>query len=332
MGSEMCIRDRLFVPTPYRQHSSLCVLTMQFIAGQKLSEVPPTAATAPLADALFHAWMDQIAMGGFFHADPHPGNLMLAEDGRVAVLDCGMVGTVPRRLRRGLLKMLLALADSRVEDAADLFTRLSKDPDHADPEAFRTQVVETLGDAVESNLSELDVGNLLLQMQQAAVRHAIVVPPALTLIGKALLQLDEIGATINPNFRAADSIRKQATYLFQEMITQEATAPRALQALLESEDLMQALPESAARILATLADNRIRIQAITPGTEQLGAQLVQTGRTLGAAIVLGACVIGWAALAIAGAGWFALLLGLVLVIPTAASAGWLAMDVLRHDR
>ena len=103
IGDILAPHPSLVVPGVIRESSSVRVLTMTFVQGEKISsglEVDgPTGAS--LAEALFEGWLDQIVVRGFFHADPHPGNILFTPDDKLAVLDAGMVGTVPLRLRRG---------------------------------------------------------------------------------------------------------------------------------------------------------------------------------------------------------------------------------------
>ena len=112
----------IFVPRPLTELSTARVLTMEYVAGIKVSAIGPLARLElqgeGLADALFRAYLKQILRDGFFHADPHPGNVLLMDDGRIGLIDLGMVGRVPPGLDDRLLQLLLAVSDNRPDDAA----------------------------------------------------------------------------------------------------------------------------------------------------------------------------------------------------------------------
>src|SRR5207302_1043742 len=110
----------LIVPAPYDDFSTSRVLTMERIRGRKVTEMSPLARLdidgPGLARELFDAYLDQILVEGFFHADPHPGNVLLTPDGRLGLVDLGMVAHVTPELRERLVQLLLALGEQRGEE------------------------------------------------------------------------------------------------------------------------------------------------------------------------------------------------------------------------
>ena len=127
----------IVVPLPVSGLTAERVLTMEFIHGRKITRVGPLARLEldgeRLADDLFGAYLEQILVAGFFHADPHPGNVFLTDDGRLALIDLGMVGTVSPDLRSQLLRLLLALADGRSDEVAAVAEGLAELNEGADP-------------------------------------------------------------------------------------------------------------------------------------------------------------------------------------------------------
>src|SRR5207249_3310844 len=115
---------KIIVPSPLSDFTTPLVLTMEYIKGKKITSLGPLAkielAGTDLAGELFIAYLKQILVDGFFHADPHPGNVFLTEDGRIALLDLGMVGHLSPRLRENLLQFVLAIAEGNGEEASDL--------------------------------------------------------------------------------------------------------------------------------------------------------------------------------------------------------------------
>src|SRR6185503_969985 len=124
------LRDypRLVIPQPIDDYTTSRVLTMDFVKGRKITELPPLAridlAHQELAEELCKAYLDQILIDGFFHADPHPGNLLITDDGRLALLDLGMVARIDPALQEQLLKLLLAVSSGQGQEAAQVTLRI----------------------------------------------------------------------------------------------------------------------------------------------------------------------------------------------------------------
>src|SRR5262249_23688861 len=130
LGRMLAPWRRLVVPQPVADLATSRVLTMDYVRGRKINEVPPPrllAVDAPaLAEDLFEAYLHQVLVEGFFHADPHPGNLFLTDDGRLALIDLGMVGRLAPERQERLLRLVLAVSDGRGEEAAMLAARIGE--------------------------------------------------------------------------------------------------------------------------------------------------------------------------------------------------------------
>ena len=120
--------ERIIVPAPIADYCTSRVLTMEYVPGVKITEMSPLARMefdgAALAEELFRAYLDQILVHGFFHADPHPGNVFLTDDYRIALIDLGMVGRVMPRLQEDLLQLLLAISEGRGDEAAQIAIKI----------------------------------------------------------------------------------------------------------------------------------------------------------------------------------------------------------------
>src|SRR5437868_5281886 len=130
IGGHLKEFPRIIVPEPIADYSSSRVLTMQYVHGKKITDLSPLARMEfdghGLAEELFRAYLQQILVDGFFHADPHPGNIFLTDDGRIALLDLGMTGRVSGSLQDQLLKLLLAIAEGQGEKAAETAIRIGE--------------------------------------------------------------------------------------------------------------------------------------------------------------------------------------------------------------
>ena len=293
--------DRLVVPRPIIDYVTPRVLTMEYIEGVKISNLSPVALLEldgqELAEQLFRAYLKQIFVDGFFHADPHPGNVFITTDGRVALLDLGMVARLAPRLQEQLLQMALAISEGRTDEVADVAIKIGEPTGEFDEKAFRENVDDVVLETQNATLGEIQVGKVVLDMAKRAGESGIRMPAELTVLGKALLQLDGIGRVLAPDFDPTSSIQRNSNKLMRNRMLKSMSPGNIYGGLLEMKDLVQRLPGRVNRILDAAADNKLGIKFDT-GLDahgfMLGLQTVANRITVG--LVLAALIVGAAML------------------------------------
>src|SRR5438105_988331 len=132
--------ENIIIPEPIDDYTTARVLTMDYIPGKKITEVSPLRMmemdTAALAAEIFRAYLKQMLVDGFFHADPHPGNVFIAEDDRIALLDLGMVAHISGNFRENLLRLLLAISEGRGDEAAEVSIKMGEPKPNFDKSDF----------------------------------------------------------------------------------------------------------------------------------------------------------------------------------------------------
>jgi ubiquinone biosynthesis protein len=330
--------DRLIVPLPIADYSTARVLTMEYVEGTKITGVSPVERTevdgAALADDLFRAYLQQVLIDGVFHADPHPGNVLLTADHRIALLDLGMVGRLSASMQEQLFKLMLAIADGRGDDAATLAIALGEKRDDFDEPAMRRSVVEMVSRYRQSPIGELNVGRVMLEMARSGGRNGLKLSPDLALLGKTFLHLDEIGRVLDAEFDVNASVRRHATMLMQRRMWKSATPSNLFAAALEVRDFAERLPGRVNRILDALACNdlRLKIEVIDHGSIIDGFQKVANRIALG--LVLAALIVG-AAMLMRVPTTFTILgypgVAMLLFLAAAAGGFWMAWTILAGD-
>jgi predicted unusual protein kinase regulating ubiquinone biosynthesis (AarF/ABC1/UbiB family) len=291
---------RIFVPQPIADYSTERVLTMDYVCGQKITAVSPLvlaeAGARGLAEELFQAYLHQVILDGIFHADPHPGNVLLTDDKRIALLDLGMVSRLSPDLQETLLHFLLAVADCRTEQAADLALGMGERLPGFDDTGFRKRVAEVVARSQDSRIGDVPAGRLMLAVAHTAVESGVRLPNELTLLGKTLLNLDEVGQTLAPDFDVQESLRRNANELMMERMRRSVTPSSAFSALLEAKNFAERLPSRVNRILDSLANQelKVRVEMIDEGAVMEGLQKVANRIALG--VVLAAMIVGAAML------------------------------------
>jgi ubiquinone biosynthesis protein len=329
LGRNLKDVPEVWVPEPVMGYSTSRILTMEFVGGTKVTALSPLARMEldgeRLADALFRAYLKQMLRDGLFHADPHPGNVLVA-NGRIALIDLGMVAHVPPGVQDRLLQLLLAVADNRPDAAAKTLLSLGQCLEDADPAAFQRGVADIIAQHQQLRLQRPQVGRAVLLLLRVAGENGIRLPPELAMIGKTLLNLDEIGRALAPRFDPNAAIRRHAAEITEHQFSRDFSLGALFSTAVDLKSFVQHLPERVNRILDHLADNRfqVKVDAIDEAALMEGLQKVANRIALG--LVLAALIVG-AALLMHVETSFRLFgyPGLAILLFLAAAAGGVAL-------
>jgi len=330
--------DHIVVPLPVDDYTTDRVLTMDYIGGTKITAVSRVEWTevdgASLAEELFRAYLQQILIDGVFHADPHPGNVLLTPDLRIALIDLGMVGRISGTTQEQLFKLILAIAEGRGEEAADVLVSLSERREDFDEPGMRRAIADLVGRFHRQTLSEMNVGRVMLEMSRSGSEHGLKMPPDLLLLGKTLLHLDEVGRVLDDQFDVNASLRRNAATVMRRRMLKSATPANLFSAAMDVREFTERLPGRVNRILDSMAANdlRFKVEVIDQGSIIEGLQKVANRIALG--LVLAALIVGAAMLmrvptplTIFGYPWLAML----LFLAAAAGGFWMAWTILSGD-
>lgn len=297
---QMMKYPHIVVPLPIDDYCSSRVLTMQYVSGKKITDMSPLVQMdldgAALAEEVFQAYLEQILVNGFFHADPHPGNVFLTEDHRIGLLDLGMVGHITPRLQEDLLQLLLAIADGRGEEASDIAIKVGDVTDGFDDKSFRRKISEIVVAQKSATVAQMEVGRLVLEVTQVSAESGIRVPPELTMLGKTLLNLDQVGRSLAPEFDPNASIRRNAAQILEQRLLKTLSPGNLFSGVLELKDLLQRLPARLNKFFDALANNQIKVSvdAIDEHKLMVGFQKVANRITVGlivASLIIGAAML-----------------------------------------
>jgi predicted unusual protein kinase regulating ubiquinone biosynthesis (AarF/ABC1/UbiB family) len=329
---------RILVPRPINDYTTSRVLTMDYVTGHKITALSPVVKTEidgkGLAEELFRAYLKQILIDGFFHADPHPGNILLTEDSRIALIDLGMVGSLTPTVQEHLLRILIAVSDGRAEEASQQLVSISEKREDADEQQFSKQVADLVSRNQRMTLQQISVGKVMMELNKIAADSGIRAPSELATLGKTLLNLDEVGSTLNPDFNPNESVRRNATSMLQRRMLKTFTPGNLYTSMLEAKELVQHLPGKVSKILTNLANNdlEVKVDAIDEVKLMAGFQKVANRITVG--LILAALIVGAAMLMRVDTSWHIFgYPGLAMLFFMLAAAGgiWLVLHVLLKD-
>ncbi|TWO68493.1 AarF/ABC1/UbiB kinase family protein [Caenimonas sedimenti] len=300
MGRNLAEFGRIAVPQPVPDFCTHRVLTMERVHGTKITGVSALARLeidgSALIDELFHAYLKQVLVDGLFHADPHPGNVFITRDGRLALLDLGMVGRTSPDMQENLLKVLIAVSDGRSEQAADVIVQMSERGEEAEVAQFRRRLGAQVAAQQGRGLKHINVGQTLLGVSSTAADCGLFVPSELTLLAKTLLQLDEIARVLDPEFDPNAAVRRHAAALTTRRMKRESTEGSLLTAAIEFKNFATGLPHRVNRILDAVSNRELelKVRAVDAGDVIQGMQKIANRVTSG--LILAALIIGAALL------------------------------------
>ncbi|MDQ3057494.1 MAG: AarF/UbiB family protein, partial [Pseudomonadota bacterium] len=255
----------LFVPAPLWDLTREKVLTMELVAGTKATELTGLRRTEQklghLASALMRGYLDQVFVHGEIHADPHPGNLLVTEDGRLALLDLGMVAHVPPNQRERLLKLLFAAVDGRGEEVANESIGMGTRLEDFDEETFVREVGQMVARyAARSGAQSLGEGRMMLDIVRHATACGLRTPPELSLLGKTLLNLEGVCTALDPEMDVKQVVEDHLEHVMRHRLRKSFSPANIASEMMEMQMLVREAPRKVTEILSLLAENRMQVR------------------------------------------------------------------------
>ncbi|SFK75604.1 Predicted unusual protein kinase regulating ubiquinone biosynthesis, AarF/ABC1/UbiB family [Geodermatophilus ruber] len=338
LGDALAEYDRIVVPRPVDDYTTSRVLTMDYVDGRSVDSLTPLGRTEldseDLADQLLGAYLHQVLVHGFFHADPHPGNVLLTRDGRLALIDLGMVARLSPEIQDQLSRLLLAISSGDSSAAADALERLGDRLDDYDPEALRTRVADLLLRYGRATVGELSAGRSLVELAMAASSCGLRPGAELTMLAKSLLNLDEVARTLDPGVRIDEIIESHAAAVMRHRMAEKVRPAKVMRSALDAAAFAEQLPNRLNKVLESLAEGRVnlRLEGLDEGSVIRGAQKLANRVTAGvmiAAFVISAALFSSAPHA--STLWGYPLLTIVFLGLAILTAVWVAVGMLRRD-
>ena len=285
--------ERIFVPQVIRPHVTERVLVLEWVDGEKVADghgLAPQVAH-DLAQQFFSAYVRQVVVEGVYHADPHVGNVLLTRDGRLALIDFGLLGRLDDDTRRGLSLLLLALAQNRADDVADLIVSLSLSRLVSDEAGFLHDVRRKLPRFHWRPLSGIRAGESLADLQRLALEHSIALPTSFALVGKTLAQADSIAKVLDPELDPIALIEEESIEVMLAEAERRLEPNRLFAYLYTQLDPLTRLPRRIGHVLTELEQGGLKIGVQPTGLSELEHNLRSIANRVGAAIIVAALLL-----------------------------------------
>ncbi|MFD0713566.1 ABC1 kinase family protein [Paenibacillus sp. GCM10027626] len=256
------------VPALYPDYCSRKVLTMEFMSGIKLSEhgrlveagYDRTALAQQLASVILH----QVLIEGLFHGDPHPGNVMVLENGDLGLMDFGMVGRLSSEMKQHFALLVIGLRNQSSKTILRAVFKMGIVPDDVDEAALRAEVDELRDKYYDVPLSEVSIGEAVNDLFSVAFRHRIRMPAELTLLGKTLLTMEGVVTELDPNFSIIDIAEPYGRKLFREQFNPVRIGRKWLEEMPDYMDLLTQVPLSLKSLSTLLQRGKVRVEITAP--------------------------------------------------------------------
>ncbi|MGH2673783.1 MAG: AarF/UbiB family protein [Actinomycetota bacterium] len=319
---------RLDVPSVYHELTSPRLLVMEEIQGAPIRMAPEGKERSEAARQLLESYYAQILTEGFFHADPHPGNLMWWND-KIYFLDFGMVGQIGPEIRESLMLLLMAFWQEDVQFLTDVTFMLAGGADRADLDvgAFQDELGAVMAKYRNVSLREIQLGPILQEITEISIRHDVPLPASLALTGKAMAQMQLATAELDPDL---DPFEVAGSYLMRGVTKRmfERMDPKKL--FYEAQKVkvrLSRIAEAFERLAGARPGPKLQVNFTA---ERLEDTVRRVGRRLSAGIIAAAALLGAATTAASPrvAGWIPISLGII----GAGFTLFLLADLLRGKR
>jgi ubiquinone biosynthesis protein len=346
-----CVRFRrnfenvhdVVIPKIYSEFTTDTVLVMERIDGVRIDDIAEITRLgldrARLAKIGVDAYFKQVLEDGFFHADPHAGNIFALKDGRIGFMDFGIVGRVTPELMESMANTFLALIHKDFDRLIEQYIELGLVPEHIDLDVFRREFKLDLADFLEPlyglTLKELNFAEYMDTVTRLAIKHKMKIPSDLLLVNKAMLILESLGSELDPDFDFISAAEPYATKLIKERVRPARIYDKARRNLMEVSDFIALFPKQMKQIIRKVLKDDIHIKMTHVGLDKFIRDMDRSSNRISFSLIISAILLSSAIMHATGVGpkiygmsvlgFFAFGIAFLLGI-------WLLISIIRSGR
>ena len=285
----------LYVPAPLWDFTTRRVLTMELVSGHKVTEVGGLFRTEHdlhgLAEALLRGYLDQVLVHGDIHADPHPGNLLVMADGRLALFDLGMVVHVPPRMRDRLLRLLYAAVEGRGEDAARESIAMGTRLEDFEEERYLREVGQLVARYAAHRGQLSSESRLLFDIVRISTACGLRSPSELSLLGKTLSHLETTCRALVPKLDMKSVVEDHLDSVMGDRLRRSLSPQKLASEMVELQALAREAPRKLSEMLSLLADNRFQIRVTGLEESRLMENLQKIANRITTGLIVAALIV-----------------------------------------
>ncbi|MDQ0415638.1 ubiquinone biosynthesis protein [Mesobacillus stamsii] len=281
---------KIRIPKVYWKYSTPKVLTMEYIEGKKLNEIQKNEDEEYnhkiLAERLVHAIFHQILIEGFFHGDPHPGNIIALPGEVIVFMDFGMVGRLTTELKSHFASLVISMMRQNTDGVIKAITRMGLVPDDVNMQRLRSDVDQLKEKYYDVPLSQVSLGEAVNDLFSIAYQHHIQIPADLILLGKTLLTIEGTVEQLDPELSIIKMAEPFGRQLLKERYHPRKVAGKVLNHMFEYAEILTELPKSIQQYTTVLKKGKMRMEITIPELDLFLTKLDRISNRLSFSIVL----------------------------------------------
>ena len=284
--------DKIIVPTVYPDYSTEKVLTMEYVEGVKLSEViegdDPKYNKILIADRIVRSYFKQLFLDGFFHADPHPGNIFITEENAVCYIDFGMMGSLDEEFRQDLAELMIYFSDRNIDGLVNQLIRMDILNEKIDISLLKTDLNDLFAKYYGVELSRFNgiIEDLLFLMQKYDVR----LPNEFVLMARGLSMVENIGLRLDPDIDVVSLLKPFARKLMVQRYNPFKWASNAKNSFFTFEHVLRGLPSLISKTMYKIEEGEvtvhIQVDQISEITNQISLAIIIAALVVGSSLVM----------------------------------------------
>ncbi len=335
--------EGVYIPRLYNEFTTEKLLVMERIRGVRIDDIEGITAMGldrkRIAQTGVDAYLKSVLEDGFFHADPHPGNLLAMQDGSIGFMDFGMCGTVTDELKAILANIFLAFITRDFDLLVDQHVEMGFIPEDVDIEEYRRDFKEDIADFMEPlhgvPLNEVDFGNYLGGVLRVIIKHKMKVAADLLLIHKAMLINQDIGTRLDPQFDIVSASKPYLDKLATSKMDPERIRKKTFKHIREGAEFITVLPKQMKRIMSKVIRDDVNMKITLKGLDPLVRDIDRSSNRIAIAMIISSTLLSSAimhALNVGPSIYGFSVMGF-LVFGCAAVLGlWLIVSIIRSGR
>jgi ubiquinone biosynthesis protein len=281
---------KVHIPKVYWEYTTKKILTMEYIEGIKLNEIEKLHQegydTKALGEKVVNAIFHQILIDGFFHGDPHPGNIVALPGQLIAFMDFGMVGRITPEMRSHIASFVIALMRKNTVEVVKAITSMGLVPDDVNLQQLHTDVEKLREKYLDVPFSQMSVGTAVNELFSVAYRHKIIIPTDLTILGKTLLTLEGTVEKLNHEISILAVAEPFGRQLLMDRFKPRNMAEFAWSNFTEYGDLLNEFPKTIKDFTSVMKKGKMQIEISTPEIEPVLKKLNRISNRLAFSIIL----------------------------------------------
>jgi ubiquinone biosynthesis protein len=329
----------VYIPKVYRSYTTKKVLVMEAIDGVKISNTEKILESGfdpkIISERGAHFMLKQIFKYGFFHADPHPGNVFILPENVICFLDYGMVGVVSERLKEQLRDMIIGIAHKDAKRITKALLRMAAHENGINVDKLEDQISVLVQKYGYLPLKDINMGDLLEESAKLLLAYELKMPSDFYLLVKALITIEGVGRNLDPDFNLVEHAKEYAEMLMKERLSVRQLAKDFYLSTADFIALLRDFPSEAQDIIELIKKGDMRFSLQHKGLESMLTNFNQISNRVVFAIVLAALIIGSSLIVLSGLPptWRDIpIIGIVGFLGAGIMAFWLLVSIVRHGK